>query len=72
MEDMCSDDEDKLEFCDDDVRLDHIPDVRECRQLVRKFKADNFFPNVWHINDHGNVDLLAVGWNGAKIVKSWV
>ena len=60
------------EIEDDDVRLDHIPDVAECRELHEKFKADGFWPNVWHINERGNTDLLSVGWNGAKIVKSWV
>ena len=60
------------DMTDEDVRLDHIPDVVECRQLRRKFEADEYWPNVWHINDHGNTDLLSVGWNGAKIVKSWV
>lgn len=57
---------------DDDIKLDHIPDIKECRELRRQFKKDGFWPNVWHINDHGNVDLLEIGWNGAKIIKSWV
>lgn len=57
---------------EEDIRLDHIPDVRECRELRRKFKKEQFWPNVYHVNDHGNVDLLMVGYNGAKIVKSWV
>ena len=57
---------------DDDLRLDHIPDVTECRKIRQQFKARNFWPNVWHINDHGNIDLLSIGYNGAKIVSSWV
>ena len=57
---------------DDDERLDHIPDVAECRSILRAFKAANFWPDVWHVNDHGNVDLLRIGYNGAKIVQSWV
>ena len=59
-------------YCEDDIKLDHIPDVAECRQLRRQFKVDGFWPNVWHINDRGNADLLSIGWNGAKIVRSWV
>ena len=59
-------------YSDDDLKLDHIPDVSECRKIRAQFKADNFWPNVFHVNDHGNVDLLAIGYNGAKIIKSWV
>ena len=62
----------ELEIADDDMRLDHIPDVSECRRMLRDMKASAYWPNVWHINDHGNVDLLRIGWNGAVIVKSWV
>jgi hypothetical protein len=57
---------------DDDLKLDHIPDVRECRALRRQFQKEGYWPNVWHINDHGNADLLSIGWNGAKIIRSWV
>ncbi len=60
------------EIEDDDIRLDHIPDVRECRALRAQFQADGYWPNVFHVNDHGNVDLLAIGYNGARIVESWV
>ena len=59
-------------YSDDDLKLDHIPDVAECRNLRRQFAVDQFWPNVFHVNDHGNVDLLTISWNGAKIVKSWV
>ena len=62
------------ELCieDDDITLNHIPDVAECRRLRRQFRADGYWPNVWHINDHGNVDLLSIGYNGARIIRSWV
>jgi len=66
------DDEIALSIEDDDLRLDHIPDVAECWRIRKQMAKDNFWPNVWHINDHGNVDLLSIGYNGAKIVKSWV
>ena len=59
-------------YAEDDIKLDHIPDIAECRTILREFKRGNFYPNVWHINDHGNVDLLAIGYNGARIVRSWV
>ena len=55
-----------------DLKLDHIPDVAECRAILKRFKKQQFWPNVWHVNDHGNVDLLSIGNNGAKIVESWV
>lgn len=57
---------------EDDLKLDHIPDVSECRALRRQFSKQNFWPNVFHVNDHGNVDLLSIDENGATIVKSWV
>jgi hypothetical protein len=60
------------DFADDDIRLDHIPDVSDCRKLLRGMKQKQFCPNVWHINERGNTDLLRIGYNGAKIVKSWV
>ena len=52
--------------------LDHIPDVAECRSILRQMKVDKFWPNVWHVNERGNTDLLRVGYNGARIVQSWV
>ena len=57
---------------DDDQKLDHIPDVAECRQIRRRMTQEQFWPNVWHINERGNVDLLQIGYNGARIVRSWV
>lgn len=59
-------------YSDDDIKLDHIPDVAECRHLRRQFEQQSFWPNVFHVNDHGNVDLLIIGYNGARILKSWV
>jgi hypothetical protein len=59
-------------YSEDDIKLDHIPDVKECRALLKQFEKAKFWPNVWHINDHGNADLLSIGYNGAKIVRSWV
>jgi len=32
-----------------------------------------FYPNVWFVNDHGNIDLLAVNGDGTySTVDSWV
>ena len=74
MEANMEDDNETFEecFCDGDWKLDHIPDVSECRSMLRAFEKDVFYPKVFHVNDHGNVDLLSIGWNGAKIIKSWV
>lgn len=65
-------DDDRLNIQDDDLRLDHIPSVAETRHLLAQFKRAGFWPDVYHVNDHGNVDLLSLGYNGARIVKSWV
>ena len=60
------------EMQDDDLKLDHIPDVAECRAILARFKAENFYPNVFHINERGNVDQLVIGYNGATIHASRV
>ncbi len=64
--------DDELAIQDDDLVVDAIPDVRQCRIMIREFKKQNYFPEVYHVNERGNTDLLAIGWNGAKIIKSWV
>ena len=28
--------------------------------IIEDMKGSQFFPNVWEVNDHGNVDLLSV------------
>jgi len=63
---------DDPDIADDDVKLDHIPDTKECRQLLAQFDQEKFWPNVWHVNERGNTDLLKITARGAKIVKSWV
>lgn len=42
---------------------------RLIRAAKRDMKAQNFYPNIYFINDHGNVDLL--DYDG-HIVQSWV
>lgn len=59
-------------YQDGDLMLDHIPSVAECRRLRAQFRRDGYWPNVFHVNERGNVDLLQIGWNGAKIIHSWV
>ena len=60
------------DILDDDIKLDHLPDVAECRQILLYCKDQQFWPNAWHINERGNVDQLIIGYNGAKIHQSWV
>ena len=44
--------------------------------IARDMEKNRFFPNVWLINDHGNVDLLAFDVKDNdltfRVVKSWV
>ena len=60
------------ELLDDDLVLDHIPDVKESREIRKRFDKQRFWPNTWHVNERGNTDLLRVGYNGAVIMESWV
>jgi hypothetical protein len=60
------------EMQEEDLKLDHIPDVSECRQILKQWEQDQFWPNVFHINERGNVDQLVIGYNGAKIIASRV
>ena len=57
---------------EDDLKLDHIPDAKECREIKAKMNAEKFWPNVWHVNERGNVDLLIISRTGASILQSWV
>jgi len=57
---------------DDDLQLDHIPTIGECRAIIRQWNREQFWPNVFHINERGNVDQLVIGWNGARIIDSRV
>jgi len=55
---------------EDDIAIDDFNDID---QVVRKMENDQFWPNVWHINDHGNAALLAVNADGSySIIGSWV
>jgi len=56
---------------DDDIT---ISDLNEIPVVVERMNRDGFFPNVWHINERGNTDLLSVNADTGdyKILKSWV
>ena len=42
--------------------------------IVADMSRQQYYPNVWYINDHGNVDLLAIDKDTLKvsIVESYV
>jgi hypothetical protein len=62
--------------------LDHTRTKEEALVIaLEKMEEDQFYPNVFYVNDHGNVDLLSVEGKtrrgrivGASyhIVRSWV
>ena len=56
---------------DDDIT---VSDLNEIPDVVERMNRDGFFPNVWHINERGNTDLLSVNADTGdyKILKSWV
>ena len=42
--------------------------------IIQDMKENQFFPNVWEVNDHGNVDLLSINTDTGEysIAQSWV
>ena len=56
---------------DDDIT---ISDLDEIPAVVERMNREGFFPNVWHINERGNTDLLSVNADTGhyEILKSWV
>lgn len=41
--------------------LTEVDELDEALQFVRDhMEQEQYWPNVWHINDHGNVDLMNV------------
>jgi hypothetical protein len=62
--------------------VDRTEDFKKALLIIlKKMDKDKYFPNVFYVNDHGNVDLLAVTPKmvkgkiiGAsyKILQSWV
>ena len=59
------------DISDDDIT---ISDLNEIPEVVERMNREQFFPNVWHINERGNTDLLSVNADTGdyKILKSWV
>jgi hypothetical protein len=56
---------------DDDIT---ISDLDEIPAVVERMNREGFYPNVWHINERGNTDLLSVNAETGhyEILKSWV
>ena len=47
------------------------------QEISDDMERNNFYPNVWYVNDHGNVSLLSIKRNNNGVatsheVKSWV
>ena len=59
------------DISDDDIT---VSDLDEIPAVIERMNRDRFFPNVWHINERGNTDLLSVNADTGdyKILKSWV
>ena len=56
---------------DDDIT---VSDLNELPEVVERMNREQFWPNVWHINERGNTDLLSVNAETGhyEILKSWV
>jgi len=56
---------------DDDIT---VSDLDEIPAVVERMNREGFFPNVWHINERGNTDLLSINSDTGEysILKSWV
>ena len=56
---------------DDDIT---VSDLNEIPDVVERMNREQFWPNVWHINERGNTDLLSVNADTGhyEILKSWV
>ena len=56
---------------DDDIT---VSDLDEIPGVVERMNREQFWPNVWHINERGNTDLLSVNADTGhyEILKSWV
>ena len=58
-------------------RVDQINEVFEdFDDAIEAVREDmdwkQWWPNVWFVNDHGNVDLLGLTAEGYETVQSWV
>jgi len=56
---------------DDDII---ISDFNEIPAVIERMNKEQWYPNVWHINERGNTDLLLVNSDTGEysILKSWV
>ena len=59
------------DISDDDIT---VADLSEIPAVVERMNREQFWPNVWHINERGNTDLLSVNAETGhyEILKSWV
>lgn len=61
----------EFEMMDDDI---FIEDFDEVPEVIERMNADQYWPNVWRINERGNVDLLSINLKTGEyeIYRSWV
>jgi hypothetical protein len=57
---------------DGDVTLDELPSAEKCAELSARFEREGFWPNVFRINERGNVDVLVIDGDTYAIVGGWV
>jgi hypothetical protein len=51
-----------------------INDFNDIPAVIERMNREQFWPDVYHVNDHGNVDLLSVNCETGEysIIQSWV
>lgn len=55
----------------DDIAIDCFSEVPA---VIEQMSREQYWPNVWHINERGNCDLLSINCDTGNysIVASWV
>lgn len=50
--------------------IDNGDDMREALRIAAAWaKRNNYYPNLFYVNDHGNVDLIN---SRGRVLESWV
>ena len=51
-----------------------ISDLNDLPAIIEQCNREKFWPDILHVNDHGNTDLLSVNFDTGEysIVRSWV
>ena len=64
-------DGEQFELADDDILLSDWDDLGAA---ISHANREQYWPNIWHINERGNVDLLSVNFDTGEysILHSWV